>query len=120
MMVSGPQLFRCQRLSTVLCRQVRFDDFRCDQDLRSVSGICSKSGHQCYVVLISKSDVVLVSETHVSLEIRSELALADADTGYCCNRRSEVITANRNELINRIITCTIQNLVSLEARHALS
>ncbi|KZV53715.1 hypothetical protein F511_28239 [Dorcoceras hygrometricum] len=27
--------------------------------------------------------------------------------GYCCNRRSEVITASRNELINRIIPCTI-------------
>ncbi|KZV26671.1 hypothetical protein F511_33532 [Dorcoceras hygrometricum] len=76
-MVSGPELFRCQRWLTALCIPMRFDDFRCDQDLRSVSGICCKSGLRCYVVLISKSDVVLVSETRVCLEIRSELALAN-------------------------------------------
>ncbi|KZV16319.1 mitogen-activated protein kinase-binding protein 1 [Dorcoceras hygrometricum] len=58
-------------------RPVRFGDFRCDQDLRSVIGICCESGLRCYVVLISKSDVVLVSETRVCLEIGFELALAD-------------------------------------------
>ncbi|KZV36319.1 hypothetical protein F511_25419 [Dorcoceras hygrometricum] len=63
--------------------------YRCDQDLRSVRGICCESGLRCDVVLISKSDVVLisksdvilVSETRVCLEIGSELALADSSIG---------------------------------------
>ncbi|KZV56847.1 hypothetical protein F511_17020 [Dorcoceras hygrometricum] len=53
-------VIRCQRWSTVLCRTVRFDDFRCDQDLRSVRGVCCENGLRCYVVLISKSDVILI------------------------------------------------------------
>ncbi|KZV45469.1 hypothetical protein F511_40108 [Dorcoceras hygrometricum] len=51
-MVSGPELFRCQRWSTVMCRPVRFGDFRCDQDLRSIRGICCENGLRCYIVLI--------------------------------------------------------------------
>ncbi|KZV44634.1 hypothetical protein F511_26093 [Dorcoceras hygrometricum] len=49
---------RCELLLEEVS-DVRFGDFRCDQDLRSVSGIFCESGLRCYIVLISKSNVVL-------------------------------------------------------------
>ncbi|KZV27281.1 hypothetical protein F511_17677 [Dorcoceras hygrometricum] len=62
-MISGPELFRCQRWSTVLCRPVQFGEYRCDQNLRSVSGICCESGLRCYVVLI-----ILTGDLNVSAD----------------------------------------------------
>ncbi|KZV27024.1 hypothetical protein F511_07845 [Dorcoceras hygrometricum] len=66
---------RCQRWSTVLCRPVWFDEFRCDQDLRSVSGICCESGLQRYVVLIRISIDTSLETGVVGFEEREVVAV---------------------------------------------